>query len=321
MSKKRLAAAGALMAALTVSGVAAASHRSQATQQAVADFSAGSVTRAHTRTCTASDGAYQETTATYSGTASSSDARLNGPLEIRASSVVNTTTGVGWVEGSFRIRGSDAAANGTIHAALAGGNAVGAVVGRGRHTTAKLVASFAAGFTPGGGFSSGKLGSGSANGAGVLFTRGTCTKQKNLTATAIFRLRLNPRQVVPKVSGLKASGTGNLTLDLTRDANGAVTGGTAVFYINYRFPGAVTIASVTLHQGARGANGGVVIDAGTGSISDPDGRGNVTKVVTGVSGAVAQALLADPRGYYVEVDTSANPAGALRDQLGGFTRR
>ena len=133
MSKKRLAAAGALVAALTVSGVAAAGHRSQATQQAAADFSAGSVTRTHTKTCTASDGAYQETTATYSGTASSSDARLNGPLEIRASSVVNTTTGVGWVEGSFRIRGSDAAANGTIHAALAGGNAVGAVVGRGRH--------------------------------------------------------------------------------------------------------------------------------------------------------------------------------------------
>ena len=321
MSKKRLAAAGALVAALAVSGVAAAGHRSQATQQAAADFSAGSVTRSHTTTCTAADGAYQETTATYTGTASSSDARLNGTLEIRASSVVNTTTGVGWVEGSFRVRGSGAGANGTIHAAIAGGNAVGSVVGNGQRQAGKLVTSFAAGFTPGGGFSSGKLGSGTANGAGVLFTRGTCTKQKNLTATAIFRLQLRPREVVPPVAGLKASATGNLTLDLTRDASGAVTGGTAVFYVNYRFPGAVTITGVSLHQGARGSNGGVVIDAGTGSIADPDGRGNVTKVVSGVSGATAQALLADPRGYYVEVDTSANPAGALRDQLGGFTRR
>src|SRR5207248_2626517 len=130
-----------------------------------------------------------------------------------------------------------AGAVGTIHAAIANGAAVGSVAGEGAHPGAKLVASFSAGFAPDTGFTAGKLGSGSANGAGVLFTRGDCRKGKRQISTAIFRLHLTPKEVVPRVSGLNAEGTGNVTLDLTRDASGTVTGGNVVFYINYRFPG------------------------------------------------------------------------------------
>ncbi len=322
MRRSRLVAlaAPAVVAAL-VAGVAAAGHRSQSSQQVAADFAAGSVTKTHTRTCVGADGTYQDTTATYTGAATSGDARLNGALTIRAHSVVNTATGVGWAEGSFRVRGAGAGAHGTLHAALAGGQAVGAVVGKADHAEGKLVASVSSLFTQGGGFASGKLGSGSANGAGVVFSHGTCTKQKNLTATAIFKVKLSAKQVVPPVSGLRAEASGSLTLDLARDASGTVTGGTAVFYVNYRFPAAVTITGLALHQGARGSTGGGVLDAGTGTFADADGRGNVTKVVAGVSATLAQALLADPRGYYLELATSDHASGALRAQLGGFSRR
>lgn len=319
MSRQRLAAVAALpLAALAVAGIAAAAHRAQSTQQAAADFAAGSVGRTHARTCIGADGTYQDTTATYTGTATSSDSRLNGPLEIRAHSIVNSTTGIGWVEGSFRVRGSGAGAHGTLNAAVASGQAVGTVVGQADHAQGKLVASVSSAFTSGGGFSSGKLGSGSANGAGTIFSRGTCTNQKRLTATAIFHLKLSANQAVPRTDGLRANASGNLTLDLARDANGTVTGGTAVFYVNYRFRSSVTIQSLGVYQGGRGANGPLVLDAGTGSLADSDGRGNLTKVVSGVSASVAQALLANPHDYYMQLNTSL---GSLRAQLGGFTRR
>lgn len=310
-----------VIAAVAAAGVAAATRHTQSTQAAAADFAAGSVSRSHTETCTASDGTYQHTTATYTGTAPSSDARLNGSVEIRASSVVNTTTKLGWLDGTLRVRGTNAGASGTIHAAIANGAAVGSLVGQGVRPEAKLVASFSAAFTPATGFASGKIGSGSANGAGVLYTRGDCRKAKRQTSTAVFRLHLTPGEVVPRVNGLNADGSGNLTLDLTRDASGNVTGGNVVFYVNYRFPGSITITGLALHQGARGSNGPVVLDAGVGTITDTDGRGNLTKVVSGASASLLQALLSSPHGYYVDVTTSANTGGALRDQLSSPERR
>jgi hypothetical protein len=137
----------------------------------------------------------------------------------------------------------------------------------------------------------------------------------------VFHLHLTPGQVVPRISNLHAEGTGNLTLDLTRDASGTVTGGNVVFYVNYRFPGSVTITGLALHQGARGSNGPVVLDAAVGSVTDPDGRGNLTKVVSGASAALLQAIVTNPHGYYVDVTTSANTGGALRDQLNAPERR
>ena len=311
-----------VVAAVAAAGVAAATRHTQSTQAAAADFAAGSVTRSHTTTCTASDGTYQFTTATYTGTATSSDPRLNGTVEIRSSSVVNTTTKLGWLDGTLRIRGTNAGSKGRIHAAIANGAAVGSLVGEGTRPAAKLVASLSGAFTPATGFAaSSKIGSGSANGAGVLYTRGDCRKPKQGPSTAVFHLHLAPGQVVPHVTGLNAEGTGNLTLDLTRDVSGNVTGGNVVFYVNYRFPGSVTITGLALHQGARGANGPVALDAAVGTITDTDGRGNLTKVVSGASATLLQALLTSPHGYYVDLTTSANTGGALRDQLGSPDRR
>jgi hypothetical protein len=310
-----------VVAAVAAAGVAAATRHTQSTQAAAADFAAGAVSRSHTTTCTAADGTYQLTTATYTGIATSSDPRLNGTVEIRASSVVNTTTKLGWLDGMLRVRGTNAGANGTIHAAIANNAAVGSIVGRGTRPEAKLVASLSATFMPAAGFSAGKIGSGSATGAGVLFTRGDCRRPKTQPSTAVFHLHLTPGEVVPHVTGLNAEGTGNLTLDLTRDASGNITGGNVVFYVNYRFPGSVTITGLALHQGARGANGAIVLDAAAGTVTDSDGRGNLTKVVSGASAPLLQALLTNPHGYYVDVTTSANTGGALRDQLGSPDRR
>ena len=111
-------------------------------------------------------------------------------------------------------------------------------------------------------------------------------------AVTVFDLRLEPKQEVPRIQGLRAHADGNLTLDVTRDSSGAITSGKAVFYFNYDFPGSVTIAGLHVHQGAKKTNGSIVIDSGLASFTDADGDGNATAIVTSV---IADGVAGDPR--------------------------
>ena len=140
-------------------------------------------------------------------------------------------------------------------------------------------------------------------------------KPRKSHAVTVFKLNLDPRQEVPPVA-LKADARGSLTLDVTRDATGNIVSGKVVFHLNYRFPGAVTITGLHVHQGARKVNGPIVVDSGIGTTTDPDGAGNLTSVMP-ASPAMLTAILASPRGFYVNLHTSTHPGGALRDQLSG----
>jgi hypothetical protein len=147
--------------------------------------------------------------------------------------------------------------------------------------------------------------------AAAVGTKGSPVK----SATPVFKLSLKPSQEVPPIVGLRASGRGNVTFDLTRDSAGAITSGEVVFYFNYRFSGPVTITGLHIHVGAKGINGPIVVDSGVTSFDEPDGKGNITTLVTGVDPMLLQAILDNPRGYYVNLHTSDNPGGAMRDQL------
>jgi hypothetical protein len=162
---------------------------------------------------------------------------------------------------------------------------------------------------------SGGPGRGNGNGNGIG------KKNQQSAAVTVFDLKLEPKQEVPRVTGLRASARGNVTLDVTRDTSGAITSGEVVFYFNYDFPGSVTITGLHVHQGAKGMNGPIVVDSGLASFTDADGDGNVTTVVTGVSPATLQAILSAPRDYYANLHTSVNPAGAIRDQLSHSNRK
>jgi hypothetical protein len=142
------------------------------------------------------------------------------------------------------------------------------------------------------------------------------------SATPVFKLRLKPSQEVPAIKGLRADAVGSVTFDLTRNSSGAITSGEVIFYFNYAFPGSVTISGLHIHQGAKGANGGIVVDSTTNEPADADGVGNLTKVVAAAP-ATLQAILDSPRAYYVNLHTTtpAHPAGALRAQLHNPTKR
>ncbi|HET9437957.1 MAG TPA: CHRD domain-containing protein [Gaiellaceae bacterium] len=149
---------------------------------------------------------------------------------------------------------------------------------------------------------------------------GVSAKKPALSPTPVFKLHLKPSQEVPAIKGLKAAARGHVTFDLERATSGAITSGEVVFYFNYSFPGAVTINGLHIHQGAKGTSGPVVVSSGVTSIADADGQGNVTTVVTGVSPATLQAILDNPRGYYVNLHTTANPSGAVREQMRNPTK-
>jgi len=164
------------VAALTATGLAVAGPGGPSAHSASATFSATTVTRAKLTTCTInSSDTFASTLATYTGTASSSDARLNGTLRIRAASLVDTNSGIGRVVGVFRIRSSNGVgAHGSINA---NGDATGAAIGRVNGPGGQLAATLSSPFDPADGWgasSAGSLGTGTSAGSGVVLNGPFC---------------------------------------------------------------------------------------------------------------------------------------------------
>lgn len=91
-----------------------------------------------------------------------------------------------------------------------------------------------------------------------------------------------------------------------------------IFYFNYSFPDSVTISGLHIHVGKTGTAppDNIVVSSGVASFTDLDGQGNITAVVRGTSPATLQAILNNPRNYYVNLHTTTPnyPGGALREQ-------
>jgi CHRD domain len=151
----------------------------------------------------------------------------------------------------------------------------------------------------------------------LVLVSGATAKKPALSATPVFKFNLKPSQEVPPIKGLKADAVGSVTFDLERSTAGAITSGEVIFYFNYSFPGSVNITGLHIHVGAKGtapANN-IVVNSGVASFTDADGQGNITAIVSGTPPATLQAILDNPRNYYVNLHTSVNPGGAMREQM------
>ncbi len=134
-----------------------------------------------------------------------------------------------------------------------------------------------------------------------------------------FRVVLSSTNEVPAVN-LAASGTVTVWLHVVRDATGEIISGSADFGVRYQFPGPITFTGLHIHSGAAGVNGPVVIDSTLTRVEDAPAQGLLQYqgqvAPTNAAGLAAlRGVLANPAGYYVNLHTTANPAGAIRGQV------
>jgi hypothetical protein len=158
MRKLMLSAAG-LVALLVTSVAVAHGIEGARTAKAVAGTFTAATSNVSTRTCTTSDGkAIVVTNGKYTGVAAG-DPDLTGPITLRAHSVVNTTDGVGVVDGWFKIDVAAGRDTTTSYSAVYDhGTIAGLAAGRAHDPSARLVANLSATFASG---SAVELGSGS----------------------------------------------------------------------------------------------------------------------------------------------------------------
>jgi hypothetical protein len=145
-------------------------------------FFASTAAKTETRSCTTTEGKTIEvTTGRWSGTAAG-DPDLAGPIVVAARSVINTTDGVGVVEGRLRIdvaSGRDTTAG--FSAVYDHGKVAGLAAGSAHDPGARLIGNLSAGFTTAGGFTDGKIGGATAGGSAVELGPGRCASTKSTT--------------------------------------------------------------------------------------------------------------------------------------------
>jgi hypothetical protein len=166
--RRRVLLVGGAVIALAVAGVAIADHGAPATATlASATFSANTLVKSHTNTCTpaAPADAFTSTDAVFTGTVTgATDPRLNGPVTIHVRSDYDTTKNVGSLNGDVSIQTTTPAPpHGQVHLRLTAVNANGAVqgwldgnLGDGSHFMGSFTATFALTGTVG--FSNGTIG-------------------------------------------------------------------------------------------------------------------------------------------------------------------
>ena len=151
--------------ALATAAVAIAVAPVAGISETTASFTASTVVdQLKTRTCGANP-SYAITDGQYSGgaiTFATPALALDGPLKIHARTTLNTTTGLGYVEGSFRVKDDDTRLSGKFSGTLKSGNLVGFLTGKSRGNHAKVLGNMSATFAPSTGFTVGTLGSGSS---------------------------------------------------------------------------------------------------------------------------------------------------------------
>jgi hypothetical protein len=139
--------------------------------------------------------------------------------------------------------------------------------------------------------------------------------------TVAFNATLLPANEVPPVSNAEASGRGTavITLNLTRDAAGAIQSGTVDFRFDLTgFPAGTPINLAHIHNGPAGQNAGVFINTGL-SASTALGLTNGAGAWEGrgitATAAQLQAIIDAPANFYFNVHSTTNPGGVARGQL------
>lgn len=137
----------------------------------------------------------------------------------------------------------------------------------------------------------------------------------------VFTSVLTPANEVPPVANDESRGVGavQITVNVTRDAAGAITGGTADMYFQVSgFPSNLRVVGAHIHPGAAGVNGPALVSTGLTAgapfvIESGTGEFRVSGIPVGVD--TIQAIANNPAGWYFNVHSPLNPGGFARGQL------
>lgn len=152
------------------------------------------------------------------------------------------------------------------------------------------------------------------------FPGGVVRSQMRATDTMTFDVEMSPANEVPALT-LDASAPAQITVHTVRAEDGGVLAGMVEFDVNPRFPGAVEMTGLHIHDGAAGVNGPVIINTGlsaANSVKSDTGFANIYRTVTvgdGAGLATLNSLVRNPENHYVNLHTTVNPGGVVRAQL------
>ena len=166
----------AALAALVASSVAVAHLKSGNVTAVSATLSAPTTAHLSTRTLTCDGQTIEISTGRYTGTSVSTTPALAGPIELRVTSVYNTTTKLGWVDGSLRITTADKRSKAHFSAVNSDGKLDGWLSGNAGRRDGALFGSLSGSFSKTGGLTDGQLGTGTGANTAVLATRTDCKK-------------------------------------------------------------------------------------------------------------------------------------------------
>lgn len=140
--------------------------------------------------------------------------------------------------------------------------------------------------------------------------------------TVTFTAALSAANENPPITNADTSarGTARVTLNLTRDGAGAITGATADFSFDLTgFPAGTTIILAHVHEGAPGITGPARINSGlspANTVTLVNGsQSNLSYTNLTVPSGIAQQMIDNPNGFYFNVHSAINTGGAVRAPL------
>lgn len=172
-----VAAALDLVAASVAIGARA---RDRTTSTVTASFAATTVGARETTTCSNTDGTYQLTNGTYTGT-STGDPLPAGPIRLTVHAAINTTKRLGTIDVSVVVDRAGSDTHTHLAAVYHDGNISGLLTGVALPPGQRLIGTFTAFYSPDGGFGVGGIRAGNVSPTALTFSRGECVGAKPAT--------------------------------------------------------------------------------------------------------------------------------------------
>lgn len=132
------------------------------------------------------------------------------------------------------------------------------------------------------------------------------------STTVVLTATLLSAEEVPPIASAEAPCNGTATITLNKATN------SGTFAVEVKgCPATTEINIMHIHRGAKGANGGVVVNSGlvAGEWKLTAGAGTITKNIATIDAALLNEIATSPAGFYFNAHSTLHAGGVVRGQL------